>query len=145
MFNNLCAFVFKTRNYNDVTRSYFECVHTVHRLAVLFIVITNRTINKLNTHFVTDLMILNARKGPAIPRVDIDYNFKFLSPLTAYVSCWNYNKGWEIKILLSLCHITTWFCILIKSDPVKYIVGARSLFLKVLIVFFSKYYIYKIL
>lgn len=63
MFNNLCAFVFKTRNYNDVTRLYFVYVHRL----VLFIGITNSTINILNTHFVTHRMILNARESPAIP------------------------------------------------------------------------------
>lgn len=83
MFNNLCAFVFKTRNYNDVTRSYFVYVHRL----VLFIGITNRTTNiLLNTHFVTNLMIFNAREGPAIPCVVIGYNLKFPSLLTAYVS-----------------------------------------------------------
>lgn len=82
MFNNLCAFVFKTRNYNDVTRLYFVYVHRL----VLFIGITNRTINILNTHFVTHRMILNARESPAIPRVFIGYHFKFPSPLTAYIS-----------------------------------------------------------
>lgn len=101
MFNNLCAFVFKTRNYNDVTRSYFVYVHRL----VLFIGITNRTINILNTHFVTNLMIFNAREGPAIPCVGISYNLKFPSLPTAVVSKSTYCIFF--KILLYLQNVTS--------------------------------------